>query len=207
MNHCHLLIAMLVPFILGGCSLFSSSDSGCMKTAFVSSLSKMPLSRVAKGDHRTLAISHFQGGCGGSGPHLPGTADDIGISVTFTTPPAKHYTGKSHEIKVPLFLALLDKEDNVLDRQDEMVTLTLTDEALEHRHAIIYHPPEGIEVDSQDHRLLVGFNAEAKSCPKAACAPIAKKPVLKKETKRKLKVKTKPKLKLKRKSIKKKRIR
>lgn len=155
-----LSIAFL-SFVLGGCSTFSPSDTQCMKTVMVTSVSRMPLSRVMVEDGRDVIITAFKGGCGGSSPQLPGGSGDIGITLTLTVPEAKRSTDKVKEVTLPLFVALLDKEDNVKDRHDENVKVTVNDRLLNHIHQITYHPPEGIEVDNQDYRVLVGFNTEA----------------------------------------------
>ena len=160
-----LSIALLSLLLGGGCSTFSPSDTQCMKTVLVTSASRMPLSRVMTGDGRDVIITAFKGGCGGSSPQLPGGSDDIGMTLTFTTPDARYATGKAKEVTLPLFVALLDQEDNVKDRQDENVKVTISDHSLNHTHKIIYHPPEGIDVDSQAYRILVGFNAEAAHVP------------------------------------------
>lgn len=166
------LSALLFLFLLGGCSIFPSSNTKCIKTVLVSSVSKMPLSRVKMGDRRDVIISAFKGGCGGSSPQLPGGSDDIGLTLTLTVPEAKRPTGQTKEVALPLFVALLDKEDNVKDRLDEMVKVTLSDHALNHTHKIIYHLPEGIDVDNQNYSILVGFNAEIVPTPVLCSKPI-----------------------------------
>ena len=155
----------LLSLLLGGCGTFSSSDTQCMKSSLVTSLSRMPLSRVMGGDERDVIITIFKGGCGGSSPQLPGGSEDIGITLTFTTPEVKRSTGDVKEVVLPLFVALLDKEDNIKDRHDEKVKVTISDRSLNHTHKITYHPPEGIGVDNQAYRILVGFNAEAGHVP------------------------------------------
>ncbi len=181
-----LSIAFL-SLLLGGCSTFSPSDTQCMKTVLVTSVSRMPLSRVVAGEGRDVIITAFKGGCGGSSPQLPGGSDDIGITLTLTAPEAKRSTGKVKEVTLPLFVALLYQEDNVKDRHDENVKVTISDRALNHTHKITYHPPEGIEVDNQAYRILVGFNAEAAHVPhsEARSAPKVKKTSSKKSVKRK----------------------
>lgn len=181
----------LLSFLLGGCSTFSPSDTQCMKTVLITSASRMPLSRVMTGDGRDVIITGFKGGCGGSSAQLPGGSDDIGIILTLTTPEARHSTGKVKEVTLPLFVALLDKEENVKDRHDENVKVTISDRSLNHTHKITYHPPEGIEVDDQSYRVLVGFNTEVghvlpskyEDIPKAKKTPLKK--VRKKKTKQK----------------------
>jgi hypothetical protein len=179
----------LLSLLLGGCSTFSSSDAKCMKTALVTSVSTMPLSRVVAGDHRNIIISAFKGGCGGASPELPGESDDIGITLTLTAPEAKQPTGQTRGVTLPLFVALLDKQDNVKDRLDENIKVTISDHALNHTHKITYHPPEGIDVDNQDYRILVGFNAEAAPAPHSKPASVSvskakKKPFKKKRRKK-----------------------
>lgn len=186
-----ILSIALLSLLLGGCSIFSSSDTKCMKTALVTSVSKVPLSRVMTGDRRDVIISSFKGGCGGSSPQLPGGSDDIGITLTLTAPEAKHSTGKTKEVTLPLFVALLDKQDNVKDRLDENIKVTISDRALNHIHKITYHLPEGIDVDNQDYRILVGFNAETPPVPHFKPASVGaskvKKTPLKKKHKKKMK--------------------
>ena len=195
------LSVLLFLFLLGGCNVFPSPNMKCMKTVLVSSVSKMPLSRVKVGDRRDVIISAFKGGCGGSSPELPGGSDDIGLTLTLTVPEAKRSTGQAKEVALPLFVALLDKEDNVKDRLDEMVKVTVSDRALNHIHKITYHLPEGINADNQNYRILVGFNAEIVSAPAFRPKPVeslkAKKTPLKKtplKKKRKSKIKRKNKI-------------
>lgn len=152
-----LSIALLTIF-LGGCSTFPSSDSECMKTVLVSTLSRVPVYPVMEKDKRSVTISTFKGGCGGSSADLPGGQDEIGINMTLTMPEATHGTHKVKKVAFPIFVALLDKDDNVLDRLDEKIEVTIDHHSLSHTHKITYRPPAGINVHSEDHRLLVGFN-------------------------------------------------
>ena len=124
-------------------------------------LIKAPLYPVMEEDPRSVTISTFKAGCGGSTAELPGGKGDIGVHMTLTMPEAKHRTGKVKKVAFPLFVALLDQEDNVLDRQDESVKMTISDHSLNHIHKITYRPPEGIDIGSADCRLLVGFNGPA----------------------------------------------
>lgn len=182
------LIVVLLSAFLGGCSTFSSSDSGCMKTVLVTTVSKTPLSSARKGDTRTVTISHFKGGCERSKAQLLGEKDKVGINLTLTAPEAKPATGSVKKIAFPVFVALLDKEDNVLDRYDEIIKVTVSDEPLNHTHKITYRPPEGIDIGGDDHRLLIGFNGNAKAAPsEIAKAPIEKKVAPKKSHKGKVK--------------------
>jgi hypothetical protein len=162
----------LLAFILGGCSpSFRSEESRCIKTVPVSSLSQMPLSHFIKGDSRMLTVSSFKAGCGGSSPDLPGGYDDIGINVTLKIPDARNPKGKITEIEVPLFVALLDHQDNVLDRQDEALKIKVSDYAFSQAYKITYHPPKGIDPTSPSHKILVGFNGTAtKNLPPCSIA-------------------------------------
>lgn len=157
--------------LLAGCATLPSSDSGCMKTVLVSSLSKVPLSPAIKGDNRFLTVSDFKGGCNASNPGFLGTGGDIGITMTVAAPEAKHKHGKTQKIRVPVFIALLDKQDNVLDRQDEKVDLTINDHSLIHTEKMTYRLPQGISKDSEGHRLLVGLNGPVKMIPSSAPRP------------------------------------
>jgi len=129
-----------------------------MRTVLVSALSKAPLSSVFEEDRRFVTISAFKAGCGGSSAELPGEKGDIGINMTLTMPESKQKHGKVRKVIVPVFVALMDKEDNVLDRQDEKVEVNLSDHSLKHTHKMIYHPPQEIAVDSEAHHIFVGFN-------------------------------------------------
>jgi len=174
----------LLPIFIGGCSIFGST---CIKTALVTNLSTTPLSSVIKGDTRVVTISAFKGGCGGSSPQLPGGEGDIGISLALTAPEAKHPTGRLKKVAFPIFVALLDEDDNVLDRYDEIITATINNASLNHTHQIIYRPPPGINVESEDHRILVGFNGEAKALASSlkAYPSVRKSPCYKGKLKRK----------------------
>jgi len=121
----------------------------------------MPLASVRAGDDREVMISAFKGGCGGASSELPGGSGDIGLTLTLIAPEAKRPLGKGQEILLPLFVALLDQEDNVRDRLDENIKVTISDHAFNHVHKIIYHPPQGVKVDNQHYRILVGFHSEA----------------------------------------------
>jgi hypothetical protein len=85
----------------------------------------MPLSRVMVEEGRDVIITAFKGECGGSSPQLPGGSGDIGIILTLTVPEAKRSKDEVKEATLPLFVALLDKEDNVKDRRDENVKVTI----------------------------------------------------------------------------------
>jgi hypothetical protein len=111
-----------------------------------------------------IKVAAFKAGCGGSSPDLPGGYDDIGIHITLKIPNAPHPQGHMTEIAVPLFVALLDLQDNVLDRQDEALKLKVSDDAFSQAYKITYHPPEGVDPTSIHHKILVGFNeAEIKA--------------------------------------------
>ena len=133
-----------------------------MKTLLASSLSRAPLSPTIKGDERVVSIADFKGGCGGSGYGLPGGPGDIGILMTVTLPESTPKGNHPQAVSLPVFVALLDREDNVLDRQDETVKILVTDDHLIHTHKIVYHPPRGIDVSSENHRVLLGFNGDAR---------------------------------------------
>ncbi len=182
------LSIILFSAFLGGCATLSSSDSACIKTVLISTLSKTPLYPAIPEDARTVTISTFKGGCGGSSADLPGGKGDIGIHMTLTVPEAKQKHGQVKKIAVPVFVALLDKEDNILDRQDDQIEVTISNQSLNHTHKIIYHPPHGIDIESKDHRILVGFNGRVMPVRAPVIrAPAVKKYVHKKKRKRKLK--------------------
>ena len=160
----HLLTLLIFVFstLLSGCSSsFRSEESRCIKTALVSSLSQMPLSHFIKEDSRMVTISAFKAGCGGSSPDLPGGYNDIGINVTLKIPDAHSPKDNVTEITLPLFVALLNRQDDVLDRQDESINLKVSDYALSKTYKITYHPPEGIDPTSANHKILMGFNQVA----------------------------------------------
>ncbi|MBM3467956.1 MAG: hypothetical protein FJX71_00810 [Alphaproteobacteria bacterium] len=105
-----------------------------------------------------MTLSDFKAGCGGSSNQLPGGSDDIGINVTFMVPAAKHPRHRVNKVTFPLFVALVDKNENVIDRRDESVDIKISDKSLNFAHKIIYTPPKEVAVDSENHRILVGFN-------------------------------------------------
>ena len=105
-----------------------------------------------------IKVAAFKAGCGGSNPDLPGGYDDIGIHITLKIPNARHPKGNITEITVPLFVALLDLQDNVLDRQDEALKLKVSDYDFSQAYKITYRPPEGVDPTSTHHKILVGFN-------------------------------------------------
>jgi hypothetical protein len=100
-------------------------------------------------------------GCGGSSAELPGGKGDVGMNLLLTVPEARRGSGRVKRVAFPIFVALLDREDNVIDRHDETIEVTITDKALSHTHKITYHPPKGIDVGSEEHRVLVGFKGNA----------------------------------------------
>jgi hypothetical protein len=129
-----------------------------MKTVLVSSLSSATLHSAREHDPRAATLAVVKVGCGGSAEAFPGGKGDIGVNLSLTIPEALKGTGSVNKAIFPVFVALLDQEDNVLDRHDEKIEITITDQALSHIHTITYHLPEGIDVGSETHRLLVGFN-------------------------------------------------
>lgn len=143
-------------FVFGGCSTFP--DSECMKSVLVSAESRTPLYPVREGDTRSVSITNFKGGCGGASPDLPGKEGEFGINMTLTAPEGKRSSVREKRVVFPVFVALLDNKDNVLDRLDEKVEVTIDDHAVNHSHKITYRLPTGISINSTDHRLLVGFN-------------------------------------------------
>ncbi|MBX9786547.1 MAG: hypothetical protein K2Y08_04330 [Alphaproteobacteria bacterium] len=158
--HSALSFTLLTMFFIG-CSSFSSSDSPCMKTVLVSTLSRTSLHSVREEDTRSVAISDFKAGCGGSSADLPGRQGEIGINMTLTAPESIRSKVKAHKVALPIFIALLDKDDNVLDRRDERIEITITEDSLKHTYKTSYRPPAGIDVGSENHRILVGLNGNA----------------------------------------------
>lgn len=171
-----LLSTVLVSSFLGGCDTVSSTNSQCIKPVLVPDLSRTPLYPVIEDDPRAATISISQSGCGGSKEELPGENDDIGINMALTIPEARKGTGRVKKVIFPVFVALLDKQENVVDRWDEKIEVTITDQPLNHTHKITYHPPEGINAGSADHRILVGFkgNVLAEHVTKAEHGPVKK---------------------------------
>jgi len=155
------VISVAILGCLGGCVSLSSSDSGCIKTVLVSTLSRVPLHTAMGDDPRSATISLVKSGCGGSNIDLPGEKRDIGMNLLLTVPEARKESGRVKKITFPIFVALLDREDNVIDRHDENIEVTITNKALSHTHKTTYHLPEGIDVGSDDHRILVGFKGNA----------------------------------------------
>lgn len=142
---------------LVGCATSSPPPSGCLKTALVSSLSKAPVRPVLKQETRLVTLSGVKRVCRASSGPLSERKRSICITMALTMPEARQKHGTGRKVAFPVFVALLDKEDNVLDRQDEKIRVTISDRSLNHTHTILYHLPEGIEADSENHRLLVGF--------------------------------------------------
>jgi hypothetical protein len=127
--------------------------------------------------------------------------------MALTMPEAHQKKGRVRKIAFPIFVALLDEEDEVLDRHDEEIVVTISDRSLSHIHKTTYHLPGGIDVDSQSHYILVGFNGPVKvrgsSAPRFSSVKAQKKLTPRKT--RKERVKGKKKRKSKKKSLYKKR--
>ena len=157
------LISVAILSCLGGCASFSPPESGCMKTVLVTTLSRVPLHAAFGDDPRTGTISLVKSGCGGSNAELSGGKGDIGINLLLTVPEARKGTGRVKKVVFPIFVALLDREDNVIDSHNENIEVTITDKVLSHTHKITYHPPEGIDAESEDHRILVGFKGNVRA--------------------------------------------
>ena len=165
----HLALSFIFfTFFLIGCSTLSSSDSSCMKTVLVSTLSRISLHPVNSEDTRSISISTFKAGCGGSCADLPGGPGTIGINMKLTMPEATRGKGMTQKIALPFFIALLDDKENVLDRRDEVIEIKISKDSLNHTYKTSYRPPAGIEVSSQNHRVMVGFNGDAWVVKKAS---------------------------------------
>lgn len=171
MKRIHPLLPVIFSALLAGCASLSSPDTGCMKTVLVSKLSKAPLSPAINGDKRSLAIAEFKGGCHTASSGFLSKSNDIGITMTLSLPESRHKHGKVQKVRVPIFIALLDKEDNVLDRWDEKINLTIKDHSLTHTQKLTYQLPQGISRDSENHRILVGFNGPVKLLPSSPSHP------------------------------------
>ena len=158
-------LVLLLP-LLSGCS-DSLTSSQCVKAKLISSLSRAPLHHVSKEDPRSMVISDFKSGCGGAVADLPGGEGDIGLSMVFTLPEVRQgqlNSGKNweKEVVLPVFIALLDGDENVLDRKDENIHLTISNHALIRTHQLTYHLPEGVDSSSLEHHILVGVNGNIK---------------------------------------------
>lgn len=152
------LSVILICAIFVGCTTFSSPDSICMKTNLVSSLSRTPLYPILEDDPRASTISVVKTTCVSAKEEAPAGKMHIEIDLALNIPEARKTSGKTKKAIFPVFVALLDQQDNVLDRLDEKVEVTITDKSLSHTHKITYRPPEGIDVSSKEYRLLVGFH-------------------------------------------------
>jgi hypothetical protein len=153
------LLSMSILFgILEGCGTFPSPEPTCMKPVLVSSLSRTPLYPILEDDPRAATISVVKTTCGSSKQEALSRRAQIEIDLALTIPEARRTFGRTKKALFPVFVALLDQQDNILDRLDAMIEVTITDKAVSHTQKITYHLPEGVDIDSKDHRLLVGFH-------------------------------------------------
>lgn len=148
---------------LEGCTTVSNGDSRCMKVSLITALSKVSLSHENLHEIRSLSVSNFKGGCGGTSADLPGKSDEIGINLTLFVPEAKKSTHKKRTVTLGAFVALVDKNDQIKDRFDEKIKLVINDYAVSHTHKIIYRLPQDIKVNDQNYRILVGLKEGAVS--------------------------------------------
>ena len=195
-----------MAFFLGGCSTVPDADAPCLEASLIGSLSKLPLSSFmpegTRKEERYVTVSGFKSGCGSALPGIAGEEGDVGISLILSVPRAKNRNGggagvgrggaegQAPPLKVimlPLFVALLDDKDNVIDRKDFKIKFPLGNKALNCPYKLVYHPPKGISVKSKSHRILVGFHLRGKNVRpiKAKENPVSKKPSLKKKLKTK----------------------
>jgi len=159
MNLAHTCLSVvLLISVLVGCGTISPSDSACMKTVLVSSLSRTPLYPLLEEDPRVATISIVKAVCVSSKEGESAGKAPIEIDLALNISEARKMSKRIKKALFPVFVALIDAEDNVLDRLDKKIEVTISDKPLNHSHKITYHPPQGIDVGSGDHRLLVGFH-------------------------------------------------
>lgn len=152
-------IVFLILFLVG-CSSVPHKDSGCIKTSVISTLSRVPLYTALEEDSRiaTLAVEKVE--CDLA---LSEGKADVGMNLKLTIPAARKDKGSNKIVTFPVFVALLNREDTVIDRHDEMIQVPVKKTALSHMHKVNYHLPEGLSAHRQDYRILVGFNGSARA--------------------------------------------
>ena len=173
-----------------GCSTTPLEGSGCIKTSVITTLSRSPLYTALEEDSRiaTLAIEKVE--CDKSKNARSEGNDDIGLNLILSIPAARKDMGSDKKVVFPVFVALLNREDVVIDRYDEMINVHVNKAALSHTHKINYHLPEGVSAHNEDYRILVGFygsvrTAQADAKYSAAGKKAIHKTVSKKKNKRK----------------------
>jgi hypothetical protein len=168
MNKAKVCLALVVfAGILAGCSSFSSTDTPCIKTSLVGSLATLPVAHFIKGDPRHIAISGFHTTKAPDSANEPVNEKDVAIDFVLAVPEndPSHSSPITRKARLPVFVALLDKQDNVLDRMDVKITINLGQQALDEPYHIVYHFPKGLDGSCDDYRLLMGFN-EIKHTPR-----------------------------------------
>lgn len=152
------LFASLLILTLAGCQVLPSVESPCMKISLLSNVSRTPLYHIVEDDPRSATLGINKTECKSVQDARGSETSQIVIDVALTIPEARKTYSRTTMAIFPVFVALLDSEDNVLDRHDENIEVNITDKATNHVHKIIYHLPQGISADSKQHRLLIGFN-------------------------------------------------
>ncbi|MBM3632411.1 MAG: hypothetical protein FJX03_01710 [Alphaproteobacteria bacterium] len=150
-------IVCLFLFLVG-CSSVPPKDPGCIKTSVISTLSRVPLYTALEEDSRiaTLAVEKVE--CDELRIAPSEGKANIGMNLKLTIPATRKDKGSNKNVVFPVFVALINCEDAVIDRHDEMIKVHVKRTALNHTHKIKYELPEGVSTRKQDYRILVGFN-------------------------------------------------
>lgn len=154
-RQCLYSISLMV--LLVGCDTFSSRDSECLKPVLVQNMSRLPLYPIFHDDPRFATLSVVKSTCQTSSDEISIGQPSVEIDLALTIVEARKPTRKTKEVIFPIFIALLDKQDNVLDRHDERIGVTITDKSLNQSHKIKYLFPQGIDIGKADYRLFLGF--------------------------------------------------
>jgi hypothetical protein len=102
------------------------------------------------------------------------------IGLTVTIPEARKKTNHTKKAKFPIFVAIVDAEENVLDRYDGTLDITISDNPLAYKHTITYLVPEGLSIEGKDYQLFVGFNGSVTSASGSKVSHSLQKAVRKK---------------------------
>lgn len=182
-----LFIILFICLPLVQCTTFQSTDSVCLKTIVIPDLSRAPLYPVIEHDTRIAILSLDQVSCSRANEEATDSKAANLINLTITIPEARKKTDRIKKVKFPLCVALLDAQENVIDRYDELVEITISDKPLTYKHMITYVAPEGVDIEAKDHQLLVGFNGNVTSASLSKASHPLQKAVRKKAQKRRIK--------------------
>jgi hypothetical protein len=153
---------ILLVLVLAGCSTYAP-PSTCMKTVLVSNLSRAPLYPILEDDPRSATILINKTSCGMTKVDEATEKAHIEIDLALAITEARKNYSFPQKVTFSLFVALLDSDDNVIDRQDQNIEVDITEKPTNLVHKIIYLPPQDISADSHEHRLAIGFNERGAS--------------------------------------------